>query len=144
MDTEISNELAKEYVPGSTIARVFKEMAFKKETTEITEPTVILCGEYVRLFIQEAILRSNEQRLAELDEQMSQDVQKQESLREQNIDEETISEANDDFGDGEEDEEDMESRGLGVCTQIEVDLPPLDALETRHLTAISGLLLMDF
>lgn len=144
MEGHISGEVAKEYVPGSTIARVFHELAFKKKTTEITQPTVILCGEYIRLFVQEAILRSNQQRLAELDEKRTQEDVKPESgpfegseVGEEN--EVADAEQEDDF-----DDKELGFRGLGVFTQTELDVPPVDTLETRHLAAISGLLLMDF
>lgn len=143
MEGDALNELSKEYVPGATIARIFRELAFKRDTTEITEPTVILCGEYIRLFVQEAILRSNEQRLAELGEKRTQEDLKQ-------AEDQAKKEASEEFetNDADDDEdfadEDLGFRGLGVFTQTEFDVPPIDALETRHLAAVSGLLLMDF
>lgn len=122
-------------VPSATIARIFHDVAFKKKDTKITAPAVLLSGEYIRLFVQEAVLRANEQRLADLSSGPANgDEPKKDDLGDEENDEEDF-----DF-----DEEEDDHRGLGVSTQIEVDVPPMDVLEARHLAAVSGLLLMDF
>lgn len=186
--TSQSTNLVSEYIASATIARLLKDVAFKKDTTEITEPAVILSGEYIRLFIQEAVLRANEQRLGELEEckgkegisgfpgipgfpatpgkESDGDAPDPETnlqnisktgvdgiiadrhsyglLNQRNSveNEEPVEEPVEEIGEDESDDERF--RGLGLSTQVDVGTVASDALETRHLTAVSGLLLMDF
>lgn len=122
---------ALEFVPSATIARIFQELSFQSKSTKITAPAVILSSEYIRLFIQEAVLRSNEERLAEL-------------AKESTVKEVSEIDENEEQLDTEDNEEDEALRGLGLMSQLETEMPKLDALEASHLAAISGLLLMDF
>ena len=54
-------------IPLKTIARIFKELSFKSSNTRITLSTLELSSEYIKLFINEAIIRANEERLDEGD-----------------------------------------------------------------------------
>ncbi|EMG49216.1 hypothetical protein G210_0079 [Candida maltosa Xu316] len=54
-------------IPVNTIARLFKDISFKDPSTRITSTTLELCGEYIKLFINEAIIRSNDERVDEGD-----------------------------------------------------------------------------
>lgn len=119
-----------EFVPSATIARIFHSVAFQSETTKITAPAVILTSEYIRLFVQEAVLRANEHRLSEL---ANESVKKEDPSVDDNKQ-----------LDNEDEEDEEEHRGLGLMSQLETEMPVLDALEARHLMAVSGLLLMDF
>lgn len=131
------------HIPAATIARVFQEVSFKDPQTLVSAPAIVLSSEYIRLFVREAVLRANEQRVAELE--TAPKVEDEEMIPAEkthnNEEKENIDRGIDDDEQG--DEEDFSNRELGVSIQLE--LPPVnDALETRHLAEISGLLLMDF
>lgn len=136
-------------VPPSTIARVFSEVSFSKDNTRITSSAVGLSAEYIRLFVREAVLRANAQRLAEGVPTEIDGIDNVAPYGE-------ILDALDEFGGDEDDvfehehenehehDDEIEDRGLGVSTQMPPASDSNDALTTRHLAAISGLLVMDF
>ena len=66
-DPENDNELINQSIPVTTIARLFKELSFKDPQTRITLSTLELSSEYIKLFINEAIIRANEERIDEGD-----------------------------------------------------------------------------
>ena len=64
---DIENESINQSIPVTTIARLFKELSFKDPQTRITLSTLELSSEYIKLFINEAIIRANEERIDEGD-----------------------------------------------------------------------------
>lgn len=140
-------------VPPSTIARVFSEVSFSKDNTRITSSAVGLSAEYIRLFVREAVLRANAQRLAEgvpteIDgiDNVAPYGEILDALDEFGGDEDDVFEHENEHENEHEHEHDdeIEDRGLGVSTQMPPASDSNDALTTRHLAVISGLLVMDF
>lgn len=124
-------------ISSATVARVFHELSFKNEKTRIASSSVALSTEYMRLFVQEAIIRSNAQRLAEVPPSAIDGIDNVESQADaDNID-------NDQFRENASDEE-FEERGLGVSTQMPPPSVGNDTLDSRHLAAVAGMLVMDF
>ncbi|OBA19639.1 hypothetical protein METBIDRAFT_46243 [Metschnikowia bicuspidata var. bicuspidata NRRL YB-4993] len=120
-------------VAPTTIARVFSEVSFSNASTRITSSAVALSAEYIRLFVREAILRANAQRL---EEAAPTEVD--------GIDNVTAAAAPPaDYGDG-SDASDDEGVALPVPTQLPPATDSSDTLTTRHLAAVSGLLVVDF
>ncbi|KAF5209451.1 putative NADH-ubiquinone oxidoreductase subunit [Clavispora lusitaniae] len=113
-------------IPPETVARVFQEVAFKRSGTRMSAKSLALSTEYIRLFVEEAILRSNAQRLAEDSPTVIDGI---DNIQEEN-------EANESF-------EEENERGSGVSTQIPTDLAS-DTLDTRQLASVAGLLVLDF
>lgn len=123
-------------VSAATVARVFHELSFKNESTRIAASTVALSSEYIRLFVQEAILRSNAHRLAENSPTAIDGID--------NVESQAIADDdNDQFRDTSMDEE-IEERGLGVSTQLPPTVTANDTLDSRHLAEVAGMLVMDF
>lgn len=50
----------------ATVSRIFRDLSFQNSDTKITEKTLKLSSEYIHLFINEAIVRSKEERLNEM------------------------------------------------------------------------------
>lgn len=120
-------------VPPELVARVFHDVAFQKPDTRITASTVALSTEYMRLFIKEAIVRANDVRLEEEPltaiDGIDNVVQATQPL--QNVDQ---------FGDASVEEEDVE-------LPEQEEQPPTSSastLDTRHLKAVAGVLVLDF
>ncbi|CAH6720462.1 hypothetical protein CLIB1444_04S00584 [[Candida] jaroonii] len=112
-----------------TISRIFHELSFKNNT-RISEKALQLSGQYIRLFINEAIIRSNELRLEEIKEQGQVDG---------------IDNVKKDMGEDEEEVPDMTmdedfEEPLTQMPAIEED----DTLDARHLSKVAGVLLLDF
>lgn len=138
-------------VAPSTIARVFSEVSFNKDNTRITSSAVGLSAEYIRLFVREAVLRTNAQRLAEgvpteIDgiDNVAPYGEILDALNEFGGDEDDVFEHENEHEHEHEHDDEIEDRGLGVSTQMPPASDSNDALTTRHLAAISGLLVMDF
>lgn len=120
-----------------TISRLFHGVAFKNEDTRISEKTLQLSGQYIRLFINEAIMRANEQRISEglslnrvdgIDniQQHGEREDPEEELPDVTLNEDDIaSNPNTQFVSGEEE--------VGN-----------DTLDARHLSKVAGVLLLDF
>lgn len=108
-------------VSTSTIALIFENVAFKHDDTTITKTTVQLLAEYIRLFVHEAVVRANEERVAEgaLDTVDGID----------NV-------AEPDVGDDEDPPVDLATQ---YGTQA-----PAQLLDTRHLAKVAGVLVLDF
>lgn len=139
-------DLLKETVTESnlltaTIARLFKNVAFQNESTKISTKSLDLVSEYIRLFTQEAILRSNEERLAEeplgrVDGIDNTSTQREFERHHEGVESKVADTQN---------EEDIE-----VPTQISnnafnttVELGN-DVVDTRHLARVAGVLVLDF
>lgn len=118
---------------SNLVARVFHEDSFKDKNTRISAKAAVLSAEYIRLFIREAVLRANNQR-------MSEGLAIIDGIDNVQADEST-SENNDQF---DMDHSFDDDRGLGVPTQVPPSTEGNDTLATRHLAAVSGLLVMDF
>ncbi|CAI5756226.1 unnamed protein product [Candida verbasci] len=145
-------------IPIETIARIFKELSFKNKDTRITLNTLESSSEYIKLFINEAILRSNEIRIEEEEDNkpsILMDPQRSEQ-KSQFPKMETFDELNDDFPeteDGEEEEEEEEEEEINesvVEDQTQQDKnssimkSKSDDLDSRHLNKIAGILVLDF
>ncbi|KAH3680491.1 hypothetical protein WICMUC_000279 [Wickerhamomyces mucosus] len=50
-------------IPITTISRLFQTVVFTEEDTRITQQTLELSSEYLKMFVREAILRANEARI---------------------------------------------------------------------------------
>lgn len=130
-------------ISSVTVARVFHDISFKNDQTRIASSTVGLSAEYIRLFVQEAILRSNAQRLAD---HPPSEIDGIDNLRDQKGtqgDDLDIDIENDQFRENSFDDE-LEERGLGVSTQMPPPAGGNDTLDSRHLAAVAGMLVMDF
>lgn len=121
-------------VPPEVIARIFHDVAFKNSETRITASTVALSTEYMNLFVREAITRANEVRLREVPPTAIDGIDNVEPNTEellQNVDQ---------FSDVtlEEEEADSQRREEQISTSS------TSSLDTRHLSAIAGVLVLDF
>mmetsp|Transcript_2534 Transcript_2534/g.2470 ORF Transcript_2534/g.2470 Transcript_2534/m.2470 type:complete len:153 (+) Transcript_2534:88-546(+) len=138
-------------IPIATIARLFQSTAFKNEKTRITQKTLQLSSEYIKLFINEALIRSNEERLAEGDSLTKVDgidnLNKPREIEHRDIDARVVDETMND-GSEPEDEEDLDDpTQIGTQNQtaynLEVDLGN-DTLDAKHLSKVAGILVLDF
>ena len=132
-------------IPLKTIARIFKELSFKSSNTRITLSTLELSSEYIKLFINEAIIRANEERLDEGDSLVKIDgidnVTQYPNIEEDQ--EEVNVEDIEDF-----DEDDY----YDEITNSQRQLKKLEnnttggnnRLDSRHLQKIAGVLPLDF
>lgn len=127
-------------ISPATVARVFHQLSFKSDSTRIAASTVALSSEYIRLFVQEAILRSNAQRLSEMPPTAIDGIDNVESQVPEDNDNDNY---NDQFRETSMDEE-IDERGLGVPTQMPPQAAGNDTLDSRHLSAVAGMLVMDF
>ncbi|KAG7663774.1 uncharacterized protein J8A68_002634 [[Candida] subhashii] len=147
-------------IPLATIARIFKELSFKDPTTTITISTLDLSSEYIKLFINEAILRSNEERIKQNNgglENVVMDDDHNEmntsSTQYPTMDELDVEEV--DASDDEEDEYILndESNTQKQLKQVNQESRGRvsgnggsgnDTLDSNHLAKIAGILLLDF
>lgn len=90
----------------ATLARIFHDEAFQEDGTQIDAPLLALLAEYIRLFVLEAVIRANEERLQDFSESVD------------GID--------------------------NIVGDQVVPLKPSDAIDTRHLAKVTGLLVLDF
>lgn len=138
-------------IPIATIARLFQNSAFKNENTRITQKTLQLSAEYIKLFINEALIRSNEERLAEGDsltkvdgiDNINTHGETENDDMEARVDDHTIND-----GDNLDEEFDMDDP-TQTATQnqtaynFDVDLGN-DMLDVKHLSKVAGILVLDF
>lgn len=127
-------------IPLATVARVFHDVAFKNDDTRVTAPTVAVSAEYIRLFVREAVLRANAQREAEGVATAGDGIDNISEAVEPDLGTQFVDDS--ERPDSDLDDAD-EARGLGVATQAPPD-ELNETLVTRHLAAVSGLLVMDF
>lgn len=144
-------------IPAATIARLFHTVAFKDRNTRITEKTLMLSSEYMRLFINEALIRSNEERVAEgnslskidgLDSfgQRSRDLEttEQESSTVVNVlGRSGTSHENNTQGDEFDDLAAEPSTQAKNAFNTDIDISD-DMIDTKHLAKIAGILTLDF
>lgn len=121
-------------VQAATIARIFREIAFKNDETKITVNALALASEYIKLFVNEAIIRSNDERLLEGDSLTKVDgidnvLQHQD---------EVVNELSDDDVEIPEDESSTQAQ----LRQAQADTT--DLVDSRHLAKIGGILVLDF
>lgn len=118
-------------IPATTIARIFQEVAFKNEDTRITLSTLDKVSEYTRLFVNEAVLRSNEARIQEGDT-----LNKVDGI--DNIDKKS-DDIEDDF-----DENNQIDPVDAYNLRTNADHYSNDTLDSRHLASVAGVLVLDF
>lgn len=133
----------------ATIARIFQQVSFKRDDTRITANTLKLTAEYIKLFVSEAVTRSNEERLAEGD--LLTKVDGIDDL-EKDVDPEDI-EARVPDTTMNADIDDMEDPDAAIYSQPPTQLLNAmqdgaslrnDTLDTRHLQKVAGVLVLDF
>lgn len=137
MDTPASQTM----ISSTTIARIFRELSFKNDSTRITLSTLELSSEYIKLFINEAIIRSNEERLLEGDEMSKVDGIDNLPAKSQPAETQEPSQA-----EGEDFDSDLDDY---PTQDVNTQLGPLetlanDTLDTRHLSKVAGILVLDF
>lgn len=133
----------------TTIARIFQELSFKRDDTRITAKTLKLTAEYIRLFVSEAVIRSNEERLAEGD--VLTKVDGIDNLQ-KDVDAEDIEAVVPDTSMN-ADIDEVEDPDAAIYAQPPTQLlKPLqdggslrnDTLDARHLQKVAGVLVLDF
>ncbi|KAK6198518.1 CENP-S associating centromere protein X-domain-containing protein [Scheffersomyces amazonensis] len=129
-------------IPIATIARIFREISFKNDNTRITQTALELSSQYISLFINEAILRSNEERIVEGDELDKVDgidgiEENQRQTHQVDRDEQEL----DDIGDEDVIDPPESQTQFGV-DQEHVKLS--ESLDSHHLSKIAGVLILDF
>lgn len=142
-------------INGKTISRLFHQVAFKNGDTRLSEKSLQLSSQYIRLFINEAIQRSNDERVAEGDSIYKVDgidnIDRNEAeVAEEKAPDTTFTEENT-MGqeeEGEEDEEEEEELPSNPNSQYNnepngTDLGT-DTIDARHLSKVAGVLLLDF
>lgn len=138
-------------IPISTIARLFQTAAFKSEKTRITQNTLQLSSEYIKLFINEALIRSNEERLAEGDSLTKVDgIDNLNKPREMELGDIEARVADNTMNDGSDPDDDDymdDPTQFGSQNQTaynsDVDLGS-DTLDAKHLSKVAGILVLDF
>lgn len=142
--------MSSEQIPVSTIARLFREVAFQDDKTRISTKTLQLSAEYIRLFTREAILRSNEERLAEDSLNEVDGIDNVENQR--NIEEkhdgiearvEDVIPGSDDLDIDIDEDAILDTTQLGNAFNLNQVLDN-DLLDTRHLGKVAGVLVLDF
>lgn len=123
----------------TTISRIFHEICFQNEDTRMTQKSLQLSAQYIRLFVNEAIIRSNDERKLEGDKMEKVDgIDNIEEMR-QNEGEE-VEEEVPDITIAEEEFPTQMPTQYG-STDVSEDFSSID---TRHLSAIAGVFLLDF
>lgn len=144
-------------IPTETIARLFHTVAFKEKNTRITEKTLMLSSEYIRLFINEALIRSNEERVAEgnslsridgLDNfgrgpQDSETTERQSSTIANDLGRPDTSHENNIQDDEFDDLVPEPSTQAKTAFNTDIDISD-DMIDTKHLAKIAGILTLDF
>lgn len=142
MSEEENTTTAPANIPIVTLARIFQDVSFRKENTRITSNTLKLSSEYIRLFIKEALIRSNEERLKEIETSGQVDGIDQvgESTNRNNQDSEF--ELDDDEIDVDMvPEPNTQQRAVSTGGG---DTVANNMLDTRHLARVAGVLVLDF
>ncbi|KAK6461297.1 CENP-S associating centromere protein X-domain-containing protein [Scheffersomyces coipomensis] len=142
-------------IPITTIARIFRELSFKQQNTRITLNSLELSSQYINLFINEAILRSNEERIAEGDELDKVDgidgiSDNQRQLHQADQDEQELNDYDEyqqqQHEEGDEEDDDTVDDPPETQTQPkrQDDVKLNDVLDSHHLAKVAGLLVLDF
>lgn len=138
-------------IPIATIARLFQTSAFKNEKTRITQKTLQLSSEYIKLFINEALIRSNEERLAEGDSLTKVDgidnLNKSRETEDGDIEARVADNTMNDWSEPDDDDDMDDPTQSGTQNQTayksDVDLGN-DTLDAKHLSKVAGILVLDF
>lgn len=131
--------MSEDLVNLGAISRLFHESCFRNEDTRMTQKSLQMSAQYIRLFINEAIIRSNEERRLEGDRMEKVDgIDNIEEVRENEGDE--VEEEVPDITMMEEEPSTQMPTQYG-STETSDDTSTID---TRHLSAIAGVLLLDF
>lgn len=123
-----------------TVVRIFRELSFKNDDTKITQKTLELSSAYIQLFVKEAIVRANEERIAEGDS-----LHKVDGI--DNIyDGSTSNRTEEDVEQTEHfDPDDISEQDTQTRMAYDSDLPlDNDTLDSRHLAKVAGILILDF
>ncbi|RCK66025.1 hypothetical protein Cantr_01690 [Candida viswanathii] len=153
-------------IPIKTIARLFKELSFTTpESTRITLSTLELSSEYIKLFINEAIIRANEERVDEgdalgkvdgIDYVTTQYPDSQEITGTQGEKKEEEEEVGVELGEGDDDDDvdvddfdeddyyDEISNSQRQLAKLDNGSTANNRLDSRHLQKIAGVLVLDF
>ncbi|CUM63541.1 uncharacterized protein PRCAT00001119001 [Priceomyces carsonii] len=123
-----------------TVVRIFRELSFKNDDTKITQKTLELSSAYIQLFVKEAIVRANEERIAEGDSLHKVDgIDNIYDGSRSNKTEEDV-EQTEHFDPDDISEQDTQTR-----MAYDSDLPlDNDTLDSRHLAKVAGILILDF
>ncbi|ODV98519.1 hypothetical protein PACTADRAFT_31908 [Pachysolen tannophilus NRRL Y-2460] len=127
----------------TALARIFHTVAFENGDTRITNRTLELSAEYLRMFTREAILRANEVRIQESIKNNNKfKVELANNVTNKKEKRPTAADHEDDMNQhsvDEDDDDDDTDRNGGSGQELIGDV-----LDTRHLQDVSGLLLLDF
>lgn len=138
-------------IPIATIARLFQTSAFKNEKTRITQKTLQLSSEYIKLFINEALIRSNEERLAEGDsltkvdgiDNLNKTREMEQGDIEARVADNTMNEESEPDDDDDMDDPTQTGTQNQTAYNSDVDLGN-DTLDAKHLSKVAGILVLDF
>lgn len=138
-----------EGVPLAVIARLFKSLSFKNENTRITKKTLELSSEYIRLFIHEALLRSNEARIGEVPMRQVDGIDNLEKENDEGDDEDDNSDSHSKLEDSDNELSSEEGEMTNFNSQNKTAVNPAaemgnDTLDLRHLAKVGGILILDF
>lgn len=126
-----------EAIPLLTIARAFAEVSFKNPDSRITANTLKLSAEYIKLFINEAVLRSNEERINE-----GNSLNKVDGIDDVGIDDAAVDaevSLDEDL-----DEDDIEIPAPATQYRPREEEVGNNVIDTRHLSKVAGVLVLDF
>lgn len=126
-----------EGIPLITIARTFAEVSFKNTDSRITANTLKLSAEYIKLFINEAVLRSNEERINE-----GNSLNKVDGIDDVEIDDAAV-DAEVSL-DEDVDEDDIEIPAPATQYRPREEEVGNNVIDTRHLSKVAGVLVLDF
>lgn len=118
-----------------TIARLFRDVSFKNKSSRITHQSLELSKEYISLFIEEAITRSNEERVLEGEtDKVRETGTRPEHLNYMTLGLSPIETQDIDL------EEDYNTQDRFAKEAMEAT----DVIDSRHLAKIAGILVLDF
>lgn len=145
----MNDQNKEEGVSLAVIARLFKSLSFKNDNTRITKKTLELSSEYIRLFIHEALLRSNEARIAEVPMRQVDGIDNLEKDNDERNDEDENSDSLSKMEDSDNELSSEEGEMTNFNSQNKTAVNPAaemgnDALDLRHLAKVGGILILDF
>lgn len=126
-----------EGVPLVTLARIFEGSSFRNRDTRITANTLKLSAEYIKLFINEAVLRSNEERISEGNSLNKVDGIDDVANDDADVDAEVSL-------DEDVDEDDIEIPAPATQYRPREEELGNNVIDTRHLSKVAGVLVLDF
>lgn len=138
-------------IPIATIGRLFQTVAFKNGNTRISQKALELSSEYIKLFLSEALIRSNEERLAEGDsltqvdgiDNLNRPRELENEEAEAGINDTTINDGNEEEVDEDIDDPSQMRTQSRTAFNSDIDLGN-DTLDAKHLARVAGILVLDF